>query len=44
MVIVAALGLLAVFALISILLSTEHSSRPTEPLDNPLLWTMLGRR
>ena len=44
MVLVAVLGLLAVFSIISIVMSAEGSSRPTEPLDNPLLWATLGRR
>ncbi len=44
MAILAVLGLLAVFAIISILMSAEDSSRPTEPLDNPILWATLGRR
>src|SRR3954454_4410418 len=44
MAIVAVLGPLAVFSIISIVLSGEEPSRPNEPLDNPLLWSMLGRR
>ena len=45
MAIAAVLGLLAVFSIISIVLSAEEDpSRPTEPLDNPLLWATLGRR
>jgi hypothetical protein len=42
--ILAVFGLLAVFSIISIVMSAEDSSRPTEPLDNPLLWGVLGRR
>ena len=44
MAIVAVLGLLAVFSIISIVMSAEDSSRPTEPVDNALLWATLGRR
>jgi hypothetical protein len=45
MAIVAVIGLLAVFSIISIVLSgKEDPSRPTEPLDNPFLWVTLGRR
>ena len=45
MVLVAVLGLLAVFSIISIVMSSEQeASRPTEPLDDPLLWVTLGRR
>ena len=45
MVLVAVLGLLAVFSIISIVFSTERdASRPAEPMDNPLLWATLGRR
>ena len=45
MVLVAVLGLLAVFSIISIAMSSEHESpRPTEPLDDPYLWAILGRR
>ena len=45
MVLVAVLGLLAVFSIISIAMSAEHDApRPTEPLDDPYLWAILGRR
>ena len=44
MAIVAVLGLLAVFSIISIVMSGEEPPRPNEPLENPLLWSMLGRR
>ena len=45
MVLVALLGLLAVFSIISIVMSTEHdASRPTEPWDEAVLLLMLGRR
>jgi len=45
MVLVAVLGLLAVFSIISIAMSPEHDApRPTEALDNPYLWALLGRR
>ncbi len=45
MAIVAVIGLLAVFSIISIVMSVEEDpSRTTEPMDNPLLWATLGRR
>ena len=44
MIIAVVFGLLALFSIISIVMSAEDSSRPTEPLDNPLLWATLGRR
>ena len=44
MVLVALLGLLAVFSIISIVMGADETPRPTEPRDNPLLWAMLGRR
>jgi hypothetical protein len=44
MVIAAVLGLLALFSIISIVMSAEDSARPSDPLDNPLLWATLGRR
>ena len=43
MIIVALFGFLAVFSLISILLSAEDTERIADPRDNPLLWVMLGR-
>jgi hypothetical protein len=45
MAIVVVLGLLALFSIISIVLSAEDpDARPTEPVDNPILWATLGRR
>ena len=44
MVIAAVLGLLALFSIISIVMSAEGSVRPSDPMDNPLLWATLGRR
>jgi hypothetical protein len=45
MAIVAVLGLLAVFSIISIVMSGhEDPYRPTEPTDSPLLWATFGRR
>ncbi len=44
MVVVAVFALLAVFSIISIVLSTEEPRRPSNQKDNPLLWSTLGRR
>jgi hypothetical protein len=44
MAIVVVIGLLAMFSIISIVMSSEDSTRPPEPMDNPLLWATLGRR
>jgi hypothetical protein len=45
MAILAVIGLLAVFSIISIVLSVEEDpSRRDEPLDNPFLWATHGRR
>jgi hypothetical protein len=40
---VAVFLLLALFAILSIVMSAEDSRRP-DPRDDPLLWTLLGRR
>ena len=40
---VALLVLLAVFSLVSIVLSGEDPQRTSDPRDNPLLWTQIGR-
>ena len=42
--IAAVLGLLALFSIISIVMSAEDPARPSGPLDDPLLWAALGRR
>jgi hypothetical protein len=44
MVIVAAFALLALFSIISIVMSTEDPDRLTDPRTDPYLWTTLGRR
>ena len=44
MVIVAAFALLALFSIISIVLSAVDPERPSEHRDNRYLWTVLGRR
>ena len=44
MVIVTAFALLALFSIISIVLSAEDPERPSELRDNRYLWTVLGRR
>jgi hypothetical protein len=44
MVIVATFALLALFSIISIVLSTEDPDRLTDPRTDPYLWTTLGRR
>jgi hypothetical protein len=44
MVIVAVFALLALFSIISIVMSAEDPRRSTDPRDNPLLWATLARR
>lgn len=44
MVIVAAFALLALFSIISIVLSAEDPDRLRDPREDPYLWTTLGRR
>jgi hypothetical protein len=44
MVIVVVFALLALFSIVSIVMSAGESDRPTDPRDNPLLWATLGRR
>jgi hypothetical protein len=44
MVVVTVFSLLALFSIISIVMSTEEPGRSSEPRDNPLLWSTLGRR
>jgi len=45
MAVLAVIGLLAVFAIISIVMSAEEDpSRPSESPDTLILWATLGRR
>ena len=44
MVIVVVFALLALFSIVSIVMSAGETERPTDPRDNPLLWATLGRR
>jgi len=44
MVLVAMFALLALFSIISIVMSAEDPAGRVEPHDNPLLWATLGRR
>jgi hypothetical protein len=44
MVFATALGLLALFSLISLALGTEDPRSSTDPRDNPLLWATMARR
>ena len=44
MVIVAVFALLALFSIVSIVLSARDTDRTADPRDNPLLWATLGRR
>jgi hypothetical protein len=44
MVIVVVFALLALFSIVSIVMSAGESDRSTDPRDNPLLWATLGRR
>jgi hypothetical protein len=44
MVIVAVFGLLALFSIISIVMSAGDAERSSDPRENPLLWATLGRR
>jgi hypothetical protein len=44
MVLLAVFGLLALFSVISIVMSAEEPGRPVDTHDNPLLWETLGRR
>jgi hypothetical protein len=37
-------SLLALFSIISIVMSAEDPGRSSDPRDNPVLWSMLGRR
>ncbi|HEU0244490.1 MAG TPA: hypothetical protein VFQ75_11325 [Candidatus Limnocylindrales bacterium] len=44
MAIVVVFALLALFSIISIVMSAGESDRPSDPRENPLLWATLGRR
>jgi len=44
MVIVVVFALLALFSIISIVMSAEEPRGYSDPRDNPLLWATLGRR
>jgi hypothetical protein len=44
MVIVAVFALLALFSIVSIVMSVGDPDQTVEPRDNPLLWATLGRR
>ena len=44
MVLVAMFLLLALFSIVSILMSAEEPQRASDPRDNPVLWSTLGRR
>lgn len=44
MVIVAVFALLALFSIVSIVMSAGETDRSADPRENPLLWATLGRR
>ncbi len=44
MVLVAVFTLLALFSIISIVMSAEEGGRQADPRDNPVLWATFGRR
>ena len=44
MAIVVVFALLALFSIISIVMSAEDPQRMTDPRDNPILWGTIGRR
>ena len=44
MVVVIMFVLLALFSILSIVMSAGDSERPSDPRENPLLWATLGRR
>jgi hypothetical protein len=44
MVLVIAVALLALFSIISIVMSAEERAHPSDQSENPLLWATLGRR
>jgi hypothetical protein len=44
MVLVTLFVLLALFSIVSIVMSAEDGGRPSDPRDNPVFWATLGRR
>ncbi len=44
MVLVVGFGLLALFSIVTVLMSDEDPQARTDPRDNPMLWMALGRR
>ncbi len=44
MVLVAVFMLLALFSIVSIVMSAKDGDRQRDPRDNPVLWTTFGRR
>ncbi|HSP20431.1 MAG TPA: hypothetical protein VLQ79_13000 [Myxococcaceae bacterium] len=44
MVLVAVFALLALFSIVSIVMSAEDDGHKVDPRDNPVLWGTLGRR
>lgn len=44
MFIVAVFALLALFSIVSIVMSAGDTDRASDPRENPLLWATLGRR
>jgi hypothetical protein len=44
MVLVTVFTLVALFSIISIVMSTEDTARSDEPKESPLFWATLGRR
>jgi hypothetical protein len=44
MVVVTVFTLLALFSIISIVMSAEDSDRSSDPRENPFIWVALGRR
>jgi hypothetical protein len=44
MVVAAVFTLLALFSIVSIVMSAEDTGRSSDPRDNPLVWSALGRR
>ncbi len=44
MVLVAVFTLLALFSIVSIVMSADDPDRASDPRENPILWATLGRR
>ncbi len=44
MVLVTLFVLLALFSIVSIVMSADDSGRASDPRDNPVIWATLGRR